>query len=186
MCSSMFRTTLTGWKPVQWSTFSIWGETVAKLSHTDETGKARMVDVGQKDVTLRHAVASARVLMSQETLKAIKENALKKGDVLGVARVAGIMAAKKVDELIPLTHPIPIEFAGIEFEFEKDALLIRAEVKAETKTGVEIEALTAVAVAALTVYDMAKSADRGMEITNLRLNQKSGGRSGDFRRADDR
>ena len=158
---------------------------MTKLSHTDETGKARMVDVGEKDVTLRRATASARVRMSPETIRAIKENALKKGDVLGVARVAGIMAAKKVDQLIPLAHPLPIEYAGVEFELEKDALLIRAEVTVQAKTGVEMEALTAAAVAALTVYDMAKSADRGMEITDLRLDRKSGGRSGDFRRADD-
>ncbi len=158
---------------------------MTKLSHTDETGKARMVDVGEKDVTLRRATASARVRMSPETIRAIKENALKKGDVLGVARVAGIMAAKKVDQLIPLAHPLPIEYAGVEFAFEKDALLIRAEVTVQAKTGVEMEALTAAAVAALTVYDMAKSADRGMEITDLRLDRKSGGRSGDFRRADD-
>jgi cyclic pyranopterin phosphate synthase len=123
--------------------------------------------------------------MSPETLGAIKENALAKGDVLGVARVAGIMAAKKVDQLIPLAHPLPIEHAGVEFEFEKDALRIRAEVTVEAKTGAEMEALAAAAVAALTVYDMAKSADRGMEITDLHLDRKSGGRSCDFRRADD-
>lgn len=155
---------------------------MAKLSHTDETGRARMVDVGQKDATPRRAVASARVRMSPETLGAIRQNTLEKGDVLGVARVAGIMAAKKVDQLIPLAHPLPIEYAGVEFEFEKDALRIRAEVTVQAKTGVEMEALTAAAVAALTVYDMAKSADRAMEITDLRLDRKSGGRSGDFRR----
>ena len=158
---------------------------MADFSHTDETGKARMVDVGQKDVTQRHAVASARVRMSPETLAAIKENTLAKGDVLGVARVAGIMAAKKVDQLIPLAHPLPIEYAGVEFEYEQNALLIRADVTVQAKTGVEMEALTAAAVAALTVYDMAKSADRGMEITDVRLERKSGGRSGDFQRADD-
>ncbi len=158
---------------------------MAKLSHTDETGKARMVDVGRKSVTPRRAVASARVRMSPETLEAIKENSLEKGDVLGVARVAGMMAAKRVDQLIPLAHPLPIDYAGVEFEFEKDALRIRAEVTVEAKTGVEMEALAAAAVAALTVYDMAKSADRGMEITDLRLDRKSGGRSGDFRRGED-
>ena len=158
---------------------------MAKLSHTDETGKARMVDVGQKDVTKRRAVASARVRMSPETLEAIQRNRLEKGDVLGVARVAGIMAAKKTDQLIPLAHPLPVEYAGVEFEFEKDALRIRAEVTVQAKTGVEMEALTAAAVAALTVYDMAKSADRGMEITDLRLDRKSGGRSGDSRRSND-
>lgn len=157
---------------------------MANLSHTDETGKARMVDVGGKDVTPRRAAASARVRMSPETLEAIRRNSIAKGDVLGVARVAGILAAKKVDQLIPLAHPLPIEYAGVEFEFEEDALLVRAEVAVEARTGVEMEALAAAAVAALTVYDMAKSADRGMEITDLRLDRKSGGRSGDFRRSD--
>ncbi len=155
---------------------------MAKLSHTDASGKARMVDVGRKGVTARRAAASARVLMSPETLRAVRDNTLKKGDVLAVARIAGIMAAKRVDRLIPLAHPLPIEYAGVEFEFEKEALLIRTEVAVESKTGVEMEALTAAAVAALTVYDMAKAADRGMEITDLRLDRKSGGRSGDFRR----
>ena len=164
---------------------SIWSETVAELTHTDERGKARMVDVGNKEITSRRAVASARVRMSPETLEAIRKNALEKGDVLGVARVAGIMAAKKVDQLIPLAHPLPVEYAGVEFEFEKDALRIRAEVTVQAKTGVEMEALAAAAVAALTVYDMAKSADRGMVITDLRLDRKSGGRSGDFRRTGD-
>lgn len=164
---------------------STWSETVAKLTHTDERGKARMVDVGNKEITSRRAVASARVRISPETLEAIRKNALEKGDVLGVARVAGIMAAKKVDQLIPLAHPLPVEYAGVEFEFEKDALRIRAEVTVQAKTGVEMEALAAAAVAALTVYDMAKSADRGMVITDLRLDRKSGGRSGDFRRTDD-
>jgi cyclic pyranopterin phosphate synthase len=155
---------------------------VAKLSHTDEKGKARMVDVGKKAVTPRRAAASVRVRMSPEALAAVRENTLKKGDVLGVARIAGILAAKKVDRLIPLAHPLPIEYAGVEFDFENDALLIRAEVAVTARTGVELEALTAAAVAALTVYDMAKSADRAMEITDLRLDRKSGGRSGDFRR----
>ena len=158
---------------------------MAKLSHTDEKGKARMVDVEQKNITSRRAAASARVRMSPETLEAIQRNRLKKGDVLGVARIAGIMAAKKTDQLIPLAHPLPVEYAGVEFEFEKDALRIRAEVTVQAKTGVEMEALTAAAVAALTVYDMAKSADRGIEITDLRLERKSGGRSGDFRRSND-
>lgn len=158
---------------------------MAKLSHTDEAGKARMVDVGRKEVTSRRAAASARVRMSAETLEAIRKNTIGKGDVLGVARVAGILAAKKVDQLIPLAHPLLVESADVEFAFEKDSLVVRAEVAVEAKTGVEMEALMAVAVAALTVYDMAKSADRRMEITDLRLERKSGGRSGDFRREEE-
>lgn len=158
---------------------------MAKLSHVDEKGKARMVDVGRKDVTRRRAQASARVRMAPETLEAIKKNALEKGDVLGVARVAGILAAKKVDQLIPLAHPLPIHYAGIEFEFEKTTLRIRADVTVEARTGVEMEALTAVTVAALTVYDMAKAMDRGMKITDVRLESKSGGRSGDYIRSED-
>jgi len=144
-----------------------------------------MVDVGPKEVSLRRATASARVRMSGETLEAIRGNALGKGDVLGVSRVAGIMAAKQVDRLIPLAHPIPLEYVGVEFEFEESALLIRTEVSVEAKTGVEMEAMTAAAVTALTVYDMAKAMDRSMEITDVRVETKSGGRSGDYRRRAD-
>ncbi len=155
---------------------------MSELSHLDEKGKARMVDVGGKQVTTRRAAASVRVHMLPETVRAIRENALKKGDVLGTARIAAILAAKKVDQLIPLCHPLPIDFAGVEFTFEEAALVIRTEVRVKARTGVEMEALTAASVAALTVYDMAKAVDRGMEITDLRLERKSGGRSGDFRR----
>jgi len=157
-----------------------------KLSHVDETGKARMVDVGDKEAGRRRATASVRVVMLPETLEAIRSNTLEKGDVLGVARVAGVMAAKRVDQLIPLAHPLPIEYVGVEFDFEENALLIRTEVAVESKTGVEMEALTAAAMAALTVYDMAKAVDRGMEISGLRLESKSGGRSGEYRRTDDK
>jgi len=157
---------------------------MAKLTHIDEAGKARMVDVGKKQVSSRLARASVRVMMAPETLAAVRENNLKKGDVLGVARLAGIMAAKKVDQLIPLTHSLPVDYAGVDFEFEEKALIIKTEVAIEAKTGVEMEALTAAAVAALTVYDMAKAIDRSMEITGLRLEAKSGGRSGDFIRSD--
>ncbi len=153
-----------------------------KLSHVDETGKARMVDVGDKEAGRRRATASVRVVMLPETLEAIRSNTLEKGDVLGVARVAGVMAAKRVDQLIPLAHPLPIEYVGV----EENALLIRTEVAVESKTGVEMEALTAAAMAALTVYDMAKAVDRGMEISGLRLESKSGGRSGEYRRTDDK
>ena len=155
---------------------------MTKLTHIDETGKAKMVDVGSKEITRRVAKASARVLMAPETLTAIRENKLKKGDLLGVARIAGIMAAKKVDSLIPLTHPLPIDHAAVEFEFQEKALVIKTEVAVSAKTGVEMEALTAASVAALTVYDMAKAIDRTMEITDLRLDAKSGGRSGNFER----
>jgi len=158
---------------------------LSKLTHVDKSGKARMVDVGPKEVSLRRATASARVRMSGETLEAIRGNALGKGDVLGVSRVAGIMAAKQVDRLIPLAHPIPLEYVGVEFEFEESALLIRTEVSVEAKTGVEMEAMTAAAVTALTVYDMAKAMDRSMEITDVRVETKSGGRSGDYRRRAD-
>ncbi len=158
---------------------------MSKLTHVDKSGKARMVDVGPKEVSLRRATASARVRMSGETLEAIRGNALGKGDVLGVSRVAGIMAAKQVDRLIPLAHPIPLEYVGVEFEFEESALLIRTEVSVEAKTGVEMEAMTAAAVTALTVYDMAKAMDRSMEITDVRVETKSGGRSGDYRRRAD-
>ena len=157
---------------------------MGKLTHVDKAGKARMVDVGRKATTRRRAGASVWIHMSPETLAAVRENKLKKGDVLGVARIAGIMAAKKVDQLIPLTHTLPIEYAGVEFEFEENALLIKSEVSVAAKTGVEMEALTAAATAALTVYDMAKSMDRTMVITDLRLDSKSGGRSGVYKRAD--
>jgi len=155
---------------------------MAKLTHIDETGKAKMVDVGEKEITRRLAKASVRVLMAPETLAAVRENKLKKGDLLGAARLAGIMAAKKVDQLIPLTHPLPIDYAAVDFEFQENALHIKTEVAVTAKTGVEMEALTAAAAAALTVYDMAKAIDRSMEITNLRLEAKSGGRSGDYQR----
>ena len=153
-----------------------------KLTHVDQNGKARMVDVGKKGVTHRHASASARVTMSPETLEAIRENKIKKGDVLAVARIAGIMAAKKVYDLIPLTHPLQIEHVSVDFEFLKSAILVKTEASIEAKTGVEMEALAAAAIAALTIYDMAKAMDRGMEITDVRLESKSGGRSGDYRR----
>ncbi len=156
---------------------------MSKLTHVNEEGKARMVDIGRKARTRRRARASARVVMSPETIEAIRENKLKKGDVLAVARIAGIMAAKKVDQLIPLTHSLAIEHAGVEFEFEENALVIKTEVAVEGKTGVEMEALVAAAAAALTVYDMAKAMDRGMEITDLRLESKSGGRSGTYKRS---
>lgn len=154
-----------------------------KLTHVDENGKARMVDISQKSVTERVAVASGKVTMQASTMTLIKEDGIKKGDVLAVARVAGIMASKRTSDLIPLCHPIPITSVTLDFEFESETVLgIRAEVKTTHSTGVEMEALTAVSIAALTVYDMCKSVDRGIEIGDIRLEHKSGGNSGVFDR----
>jgi len=152
-----------------------------KLTHLDEKGRARMVDVGGKEATQRIAVAEGFVQMKPETLALVISGDAKKGDVLAAARIAGIMAAKKTSELIPLCHPLALSKAAIEFApSEKPAgLHIRAEVSVTGPTGVEMEALTAVSVAALTIYDMLKAADRGMEIS-VRLVSKSGGRSGDY------
>ncbi len=152
------------------------------FSHFDAAGGARMVDVTAKDETRRVARAGARVTMRPETLRMIRDGAAAKGDVLGVARLAGIMAAKKTAELIPLCHPLPIGSVELAFECPDDgtAIEITATVATTGRTGVEMEALTAVAVAALTVYDMCKSADRGMVIGDLRLLHKSGGKSGTY------
>ena len=154
-----------------------------KMSHLDEDGRAIMVDIGEKTATERVAIASGTVKMQPATLQLIQSGEAKKGDVLAVARVAGIMAAKKTAELIPLCHPPPLTSAKVDFEFIGDTLLkITAETKTTYSTGVEMEALTAVSVAALTVYDMCKAVDRGMEIGAIRLEKKSGGRSGEFNR----
>ena len=156
-----------------------------ELSHIDSSGAARMVDVSNKTETVRRAVARATIRMKPETMKAIKESTIKKGDVLSVARVAGIMAAKKTPDLIPLCHPLAISYAGIDFSFVDDSTLsIRSEVICTGATGVEMEALTAVSVAALTVYDMAKAIDRGMTIENIYLESKEGGKSGRYERND--
>ena len=146
-----------------------------------------MVDVGGKSSTLRIARAAGAIRMSQSTLEVIRANGMKKGDVLGVARIAGIMAAKKTSELIPLCHSIPLSDVGVEFTLDDSLPGVRAESHARTtgQTGVEMEALTAVAVALLTVYDMAKAIDRGMTITGVALLEKSGGASGDFKRTDE-
>src|SRR5574337_1315063 len=154
------------------------------LTHIDERGKARMVDVTAKDVTEREAVAMGRVLMKKETLDLILANEVKKGDVLGVARVAGIMAAKKTGELIPLCHALNITSVDVEFEplTEAPGRDITATARVASQTGVEMEALTAVSVAALTVYDMCKAADKGMTLTDIRLVKKTGGKSGPFTR----
>lgn len=152
------------------------------LTHIDERGKARMVDVTAKAATERVAVAKARVLMKASTLELILAAEVKKGDVLGVARVAGIMAAKKTAELIPLCHPLNVTSVEVDFETSEEppSVEITATAKVTSGTGVEMEALTAVSVAALTVYDMCKAADKGMRITDIRLVKKTGGKSGTF------
>ena len=154
------------------------------LTHVDEEGRARMVDVGAKPDTEREAVARGRVYMRPETLALIRANQLKKGDALGVANVAGIMAAKRTHELIPMCHPLLLTHVQVEFTFSPDGadpayVEIEATVRTTGKTGVEMEALTAVAVAALTIYDMAKAVDRAMRIADVRLVRKSGGKSGE-------
>jgi cyclic pyranopterin monophosphate synthase len=155
---------------------------LSKLSHIDEKGSAHMVDVADKSVTARVAVARARVIMQPETLKLITDGLAKKGDVLATARIAGIMAAKKTHELIPLCHPLLISKVAVEFDFiGANALDVEAVVKVEGKTGVEMEALTACSIACLTVYDMVKAVDRGVLITDMRLVEKSGGKSGHFK-----
>ncbi len=158
---------------------------MSNLSHFDESGASRMVDTSAKPETLREARASGQVRMQPATLQLIRDKGLSKGDVLEVARLAGILAAKKTGELIPLCHPLPITSAQIDFRFEgSDVLVIEAVVRVLGRTGVEMEALTAVSVAALTVYDMCKSADRGMTLERIRLEEKSGGKSGHFTRED--
>lgn len=155
-----------------------------KLTHFDDDGKAVMVDVGGKQDTQRIAVAAGSISMSADAFALVKSGTMAKGDVLGIARIAGIMAAKKVDALIPLTHPLMINKAEVDFTFddERKAVNIEATVAISGKTGVEMEALTAVSIAALTIYDMCKAVDKTMEIDNIRLLKKSGGKSGDFKR----
>jgi cyclic pyranopterin phosphate synthase len=154
---------------------------MSTLSHFDESGASRMVDVGAKPETARTARASAVVRMRPETLSLIRDKKLAKGDVLEVARLAGIMAAKKTSDLIPLCHPLPLTSVTLDFAFPADdALRLEATVSVFARTGVEMEALTAVTVAALTVYDMCKAADRAMVIEAVRLEEKDGGRSGHF------
>ena len=150
------------------------------FSHFDARGQAAMVDVGAKPVTERTATACARVVMLPATAALIRSGGAKKGDVLGVARVAGIMAAKRTSELIPLCHPLPISAVNLELNVAADAVEIAATVRTTGQTGVEMEALTAASVAALTVYDMCKSVDRGMRIEAVRLTHKAGGKSGEF------
>jgi cyclic pyranopterin phosphate synthase len=153
-----------------------------KFTHFDDAGNARMVDVSNKDESIRVAVAEGRISMIPRAYDMVRAGTMKKGDVLGVARIAGIMAAKKVDALIPLCHPLAITRADVSFSFDDDShsIGIEAVVGITGRTGVEMEALTAVSVAALTIYDMCKAVDKAMEISDIRLVRKSGGKSGDF------
>jgi cyclic pyranopterin phosphate synthase len=157
------------------------------LTHLNEKGEAHMVDVSPKAETVRDAIASGQVIMKPETLELIRSQSLKKGDVLSVARVAGIMAAKKTPELIPLCHSLMLDQVSVDFDFSSDNTIdIEAKVRCTGKTGVEMEALTAVSVAALTIYDMCKAIDRGMVISDICLQKKSGGKSGTFIRDDNK
>jgi cyclic pyranopterin phosphate synthase len=157
---------------------------MAELTHFDEYGSSRMVDTSDKPETLRQARASARVRMAAATAALIRDRGLAKGDVLEVARLAGILAAKRTGDLIPLCHPLPLTSVTVDFAFEAEALLrIEATARVVGRTGVEMEALTAVSVAALTVYDMCKAVDRSMTIECIRLEEKSGGKSGTFVRS---
>ncbi len=155
---------------------------MAGLTHLDEQGAARMVDVSAKDDTRRVAAARGSVMLAPETIALLRNGALPKGDALAAARIAGIMAAKKTSELIPLCHPLPISQVGVELKVLDDSVEIEATVTVTGKTGVEMEALTAVSVAALTIYDMVKAVDKAAMITDIRLESKSGGKSGEFRR----
>ena len=157
---------------------------MTKLTHFNQSGDAHMVDVGDKAITHRRAVVEGRILMQADTLARIEQGTHKKGDVLGIARVAGIMASKKTADLIPLCHPLPITHVEIELSVEQDppAIYCQATVETRGQTGVEMEALTAAQVSLLTIYDMCKAIDRGMEISDVRLLKKSGGKSGEWSR----
>jgi len=154
---------------------------MSKLTHLDDAGAAHMVDVSEKAVTKREATAAGHIAMSAEALTAIRNGALAKGDALAVARVAGIMAAKRTSDLVPLCHPLPISSVSVDFVFGDGGVDATVTVTTTSQTGVEMEALTAVSVALLTLYDMGKAIDRGMTIGGVRLLAKSGGRSGDWR-----
>lgn len=154
---------------------------MSRLSHLNANGEAHMVDVSEKDLTTRQATAKARVIAAPETLAIITSGSAKKGDVLASARIAGIMAAKKTADLIPLCHPLLISKVTVDFDLHTDHVIVSATVKVEGKTGVEMEALTACSVACLTIYDMLKAVDRGMIISDLRVVEKTGGKSGHFK-----
>jgi cyclic pyranopterin phosphate synthase len=155
---------------------------VSKLTHLDSEGQARMVDVGEKPTTERRAMARAIVRVSAATATAVRSGDAPKGDVLGTARIAGIQAAKRTSDLIPLCHPLALTYVGVEAEIGADAITLTAEARTTGPTGVEMEALTAASVAALTVYDMVKGIERGAAIESVLLLEKSGGRSGEWRR----
>jgi len=155
---------------------------MTQLSHVDDQGRIRMVDTGNKEITLRRAVASARVLMNRETVSALREHRTPKGDPLEAARLAGIMAAKRTSDLIPLCHPLPITHVDVQVTVEDGGVALQAEVSTNAQTGVEMEALTAVSVAALTIYDMCKALEKGMAITDVQLESKTGGKSGNYER----
>ena len=154
-----------------------------RLSHVGRDGAARMVDVSAKPITAREAVAQGRITMSAEAVRAVRAGTLKKGDPLQAARLAGIMAAKRTAELIPLCHPLPLTHADITLRPLRDGYVVEASVRTSAQTGVEMEALTAVAVAALTIYDMVKAVDKAMVIGDIRLIKKTGGKSGTYQRA---
>jgi cyclic pyranopterin phosphate synthase len=153
-----------------------------QLSHLDNEGRVKMVDTSDKATTTRHAAASARVLMSAETLASIKKHRTPKGDPLEAARLAGIMAAKRTAELIPLCHPLPLTHVDVQARIEDFGVYLESEVSTNAQTGVEMEALTAVSIAALTIYDMCKALDKSITISDVRLEMKSGGKSRDYRR----
>src|SRR2546423_8617618 len=156
---------------------------MSELTHIDEHGRARMVDTTDKSATARRAIASARVLMSSETVAAIRQHQTPKGDPLETARLAGIVAAKRTSDLIPLCHPLPLTHIEVRAELRDEGVYLESEVATRAQTGVEMEALTAVTVAALTIYDMCKALDKSMTITDVRLELKTGGKSGDFKRS---
>lgn len=155
---------------------------MSELSHVDNEGRVRMVDTSSKSITTRTAVASARVLMSRETLAAVEEHRTPKGDPLEAARLAGIMAAKRTADLIPLCHPLPLTHVNVEASVEQFGVGLTATVSTNAQTGVEMEALVAASVAALTIYDMCKALDKGIVISDVRLESKTGGKSGDYHR----
>jgi cyclic pyranopterin phosphate synthase len=155
---------------------------MSQLSHVDDQGRVRMVDTGNKEISSRRAVASAKVLMSETTVSALREHRTPKGDPLEAARLAGIMAAKRTAELIPLCHPLPLTHIDVQARVEETGVSLEAEVSTNAQTGVEMEALTAVSVAALTIYDMCKALEKGITITDIRLESKTGGKSGEWKR----
>ncbi|GGD52078.1 cyclic pyranopterin monophosphate synthase MoaC [Erythrobacter arachoides] len=154
---------------------------MSQLTHLDETGAARMVDVGGKAQTARSATATGRIRMAPGTLAAVRDGSGPKGDVMAAARIAGIMAAKKTGDLIPLCHPLALDSVSVDFAFEEDGIAVTARASLTGRTGVEMEALTAASVALLTIYDMAKAMEKGMVIADIRLTHKTGGKSGDWR-----